>query len=292
MPHFLVRLRRKQVVLLLGCLISCSRPGKQIVPVNSVLPSPPPSAPMSHWIATQTREPESMNTSGAVLLGWTFLASANTHQKARILFFNGNAMNIDDSQAIYRELCVRGADVTVFDYRGYGFSTGKADVINFREDALALYDRLASSGPVVVYGFSIGTALATYVASERRVAGLILAGAIANANEEFPVFARAQGYSKSSIAIMTPSPEAVTAFNEVAMISRNNAPLLMLHGEADQLVPIQQGREVFAASSSRQKQFVTVAGAGHNDTVESTVAMDAVRSFLFSIQPDSGYRTK
>lgn len=196
-------------------------------------------------------------------------------------------MNIDDSQPIYRELCVRGADVTVFDYRGYGFSSGKADVMDFRRDALAVYDKLAASGPVVVYGFSLGTAIATYVASQRRVEGLILAGTIASAAEEFPVFARAEGYSTSSIAKMTPSPEAVTAFDEVSMIAQSASPLLMLHGEADQLVPIQQGEEVFAASPSRQKQFVRLAGAGHNDTVDSPMALNAVRSLLSSLRPCS-----
>lgn len=170
------------------------------MPVNSVLPSRPPSAPMAHWTAMPTRETETIDVAGEILRGWTFRASAQTHQKLRILFFNGNAMDIDDSQSLYRGLCVRGADVTVFDYRGYGFSSGKPDVMNFRRDAVAQYDKLAASGPVVVYGFSIGTAIATYVASERRVAGLILAGTIASADEEFPVFARAAGYSASAIA--------------------------------------------------------------------------------------------
>lgn len=195
-------------------------------------------------------------------------------------------MEIDDSQELYRDLSVRGADVTVFDYRGYGFSTGKADVMDFRRDALKLYDKFAESGPVVVFGFSLGTAIANYVASERHVAGLILAGTIASAQDEFPIFARALGYSQTRIARMTPSPDAVTAFDELGMIARSRAPLLMLHGEADQLVPIQQGREVFATSSTRDKQFIAVIGAGHNETVESPIALNAVRSFLFAVQRD------
>ena len=274
-------------ILLLGLLTSCSPPRPEIVSVNAVLPDSPPSAPSSHWTATPTRELESMNADGAVLRGWTYLATPHARQKLRILFFNGNAMDIDDSEAIYRELSVRGADVTVFDYRGYGFSTGKADVMTFRGDALALYDKLAVAGPVVVYGFSLGTAMASYVASERKVAGLILAGTIASADEEFPVFARALGYSSSRLAHMRPAPEAVTAFNETGMIARSAAPLLMLHGEADELVPIREGREVFAASSSGQKQLVPVAGAGHNETVESAAALNAVRAFLLAIQSAS-----
>jgi pimeloyl-ACP methyl ester carboxylesterase len=274
-------------VLLVVLLASCSPPHAEIVSVNSVLPSPAPASTLSHWTAVPGRELESVGVRGAALRGWTFLAGANIHQKIRILFFNGNSMEIDDSQRTYHALSVRGADVTVFDYRGYGFSTGSADVMDFRADALVLYDKLAASGPVVVYGFSLGTAMATYVASERPVAGLVLAGTIASAREEFPVFARAQGYSQSRIERIRPSPDAVLAFNELEMIARSHAPLLMLHGESDQLVPIQQGREVFAASPSQQKQFVSLADAGHNDTVESPVALNAVRSFLFSVQSSS-----
>lgn len=157
----------------------------------------------------------------------------------------------------------------------------------FRHDALAIYDKLASSGPVVVFGFSLGTAIASYVASERHVAGLILAGTIANAQEEFPVFARAIGYPSSKIASITPSEDAIMAFNAIEMIKRSDAPLLMIHGEADSLVPIQQGREVFAACPAKQKQFVSVPGAGHNETVDATATLNAVRAFLALIPQPS-----
>ena len=193
-------------------------------------------------------------------------------------------MTVDDAQTLYRALAVRGADVTAYDYRGYGFSSGKADVMDFRRDALAIYDKLAATGPVVVYGFSMGTAMAVYVASERKVAGLILAGTIASAEMEFPVFARAMGYSLAKIAMLTPSSDAVAAFDEANLITRNTAPLLMIHGEADSLVPIAQGQVVFNASPSRQKQFVRVSGAAHNDTVESARALSAVQVFLDTVR--------
>jgi fermentation-respiration switch protein FrsA (DUF1100 family) len=79
---------------------------------------------------------------------------------------------------------------------------------------------------------------------------------------------------------MTPSPDAVVAFNEKNLITHSTAPLLMLHGEVDQLVPIGQGREVFAASPAKQKQFVNLPSATHNDTVEAAAALSAVRTFL------------
>lgn len=277
-------MRRYLIVPMVVALLGCSPAEKQTVSVNTILPSPAPGSPLADWTARPTRTPIQVAALGATLRGWTFRAVAQYPQRLRILFFNGNAMTIDGSQSLYRSLAVHGADVTVFDYRGYGFSTGKPDVMDFRRDALVLYDNLAKDGPVVVYGFSLGTAVATYLASQRKVAGLILAGTIATAQEEFPVFARAEGFGPEKIANMIPSPDAIAAFNERGLIAANQAPLLMLHGEADQLVPIRQGREVFAASSVQRKTFVSLPGAGHNETAGSPLALEAIGSFLNEIE--------
>jgi pimeloyl-ACP methyl ester carboxylesterase len=278
-------MRRGLLLPLLALSTACSPPARQIVAANSIIPVPAPSAPLSHWSATATRIPKALEVPGATLRGWSFYSLAGSSQKLPILFFNGNAMTIDESQSLYQSLAVRGADVTAFDYRGYGFSTGQPDVMDFRRDSLALYDNLAASGPVVVYGFSMGTAMATYVASQRRVAGLILAGTIASAQEEFPVFARAQGNAPAKIANMTPSADAIAAFDETNLILFSSAPLLVLHGETDRLVPIHEGREVFAASPARQKNFIAIPEAGHNETISSPQALQAVRVFLSSIHP-------
>ncbi len=267
-------------------VLSCGPRARGVIEANAILPSPPPGAPLSDWTASATRIPLSQQVSGTVLRGWTFQAQAEGRSKLRILFFNGNGMTIDGSQSLYRALCVRGADVTAFDYRGYGFSGGKPDVMDFRRDALALYDRLAAGGPVAVYGFSMGTAMAAYVASQRPVAGLILAGTIASAQEEFPVFGRAAGYGASQLARMDPSPDAIAAFAERELVRQSKAPLLMLHGEADRLVPIQQGREVFAASPVLAKTFVSIPGAGHNETIESSLALESVRRFLAGLKAE------
>lgn len=272
------------LMLLSVTLSACSFDVMVSVPVNMVLPGSPPRAPMSHWTAAQGRDVESLQAPDAVLRGWTFYLGKRDARRPHVLFFNGNAMEIDAAQSVYRELAIRGADVTAFDYRGYGFSSGKADVMQFRKDALAIYDKETAAGPVIVYGFSLGTAMASYVASQRNVTGLILAGTIARADEEFPVFARATGLSNSSIARMAPSADAETAFDEVGMVAHSNAPLLMIHSENDSLVPIQQGCEVFAACPSKQKKFVSVPGAGHNETVDSERGLGEFREFLLSIK--------
>lgn len=205
-----------------------------------------------------------------------------------IVFFNGNAMTIYGAEALYEHMARLGAEVVVYDYRGYGFSEGTADVDSFRKDALAIYDKVVREYPgrrVVVYGYSLGTAIAAHVAAERKVGGLVLAAAFASAEEELPVFARRMGLPAEEVRGLAPDDGAKVAFDEVAMVreaGRRNAgaPLLMLHGRDDTLVPLEQGREVFQASPVKQKRFVELPGADHRETVFAEGAFRALGAFL------------
>ena len=260
---------------------------RQQVPANLLIPKPPPSAPLADWVTGSGRRKLSQTVGDATLRGWEYAASSTSGKDSpTILFFNGNGMTIDRADSLYREIAALGANVEVYDYRGIGFSAGTPDVMTFRQDSLRLYDAVVAAhpgGPVIVYGFSLGTVMATYVASQRKLAGLILAGTIASATEEFPVYLRAVGAPPDVIATLAPAPEGITAFDEVGNIRQSAAPLLMLHGEADTLVPIAQGREVFAACAAGQKRFVALAGVTHNQTAGAGLAMKAVGEFLGSL---------
>jgi hypothetical protein len=277
-------MRRLLAVLLLLSTCTLAQSTQRPVPANFLIPQPPPSAPLADWTGSATRVLQSMPLPDATLRGWKYPSSKPNAPV--ILFFNGNGMTIDRSDPFYRQLVQTGAELCVYDYRGIGFSAGSPDVMAFRQDALRLYDSLTASSPgrpVIVYGFSLGTAMATYIASQRNVAGLILAGTIASAVEEFPVYSRAHGVSAETAAALIPAPDSIEAFNEVGNIARSSAPLLMLHGEADTLVPIDQGREVFAASSSSQKKFVSLPGVVHNQTPATAQSIGAVAEFLAGI---------
>ena len=92
--------------------------------------------------------------------------------------------------------------MVVFDYRGYGFSGGTADVAAFQRDGVAIYDALMKEPGrrVVVYGFCLGSSVAAYVAAHLPVAGLILAAPIATAPEELPVFANGPRRTRDTTA--------------------------------------------------------------------------------------------
>ncbi len=258
--------------------------GRQLLPANLLIPQPPPSAPLADWVGSQEHAKVSENVEGAVLRGWDYKAVSGS--APIVLFFNGNGMTVDRSDPLYRSLVRAGGEVIVYDYRGIGFSAGAPDVMTFRQDSLHLYDAVTASHPgrrVVVFGFSLGTAMASYVASQRPLAGLILAGTIATAADEFPVYMRAAGYDPALTASVTPGSDAVEAFDEVDSVTKSRAPLLMLHGEADSLVPISQGRKVFAASPSATKRFVPLPGVTHNGTAGSAVSLAAIAQFLAAL---------
>ena len=254
------------------------------VHANAIIPRPPPSAPLANWVVADKRATMSIDVDGATLRGWSY--GAADPALPTVVLFNGNAATIADGDSFYRTMAALGARVVAFDYRGYGFSGGAADVAAFQRDALAVYDAAAKDAGrgIVVYGFSMGAPIAAYVAAHRPVAGLILAAAMANAREALPVFAMRQGAPESIARALVPAPDAEAAFDDLGFVAHSTAPLLVLHGTADEAVPIAQGREVLAASASTRKRFVELPNANHNGTVTAPAALEAVRQFLASLR--------
>ena len=89
---------------------------------------------------------------------------------------------------------------------------------------------------------------------------------------------------QNSWPVPRPSAEAREIFDEVGMVRRSTAPLLILHGTADQVVPVTQGREVMKASASVRKRMVEVPGAGHDAAVASPESIAALVAFLHSVR--------
>lgn len=274
-----------------ACLVNSTLPGTAQtertlqLSANSILPVPAPQAPRSAWVNEGTRQRLEELVDGVALRGFRY-AGANASAPT-VLFFNGNGMTVFHADRLYREFARIGPSVVVYDYRGFGFSNGTPDLMRFRNDGLHLYDHIVASAPnhrVVVFGASMGTAIAAYVASQRPVAGLILGMPIASAEEELPVYGRLMGLPAQQLENATPNAEARAIFDETALVGQSSAPLLIIHGTADEVVPITQGRAVFAASASPQKRMVEVPGAGHGAAVTSPEAAFAVLQFLQAVR--------
>jgi alpha-beta hydrolase superfamily lysophospholipase len=277
--------------LVLGALLALGLGGAaaaQMSPevhANAVIPSPRPSAPLADWVNAKGRVTVTLGAPGAILRGWSY-AGANP-KAPTIVFFGGSGDTIERNDANMRALAALGPSVVAYDYRGYGFSVGLSDVARMEEDALRIVNAVAQTAGargVVVYGYSFGTAMAASAASQTTVAGVILAAPYASAQEELAPASEAAGIPPAIATALTSASDAVAAFANVDFVGRIQAPLLILHGTDDAVVPIAQGREVLAASTSQQKDLVELAGLGH-DIVGAPAARAAIASFIASLHP-------
>jgi uncharacterized protein len=172
------------------------------------------------------------------------------------LFLHGNAGNV--THRIDHALAINsaGSAVSMLDYRGYGKSKGRAGESGLYLDADAAYDALIQLGyrpdQVIVHGESLGTAVAVELASRRPCAALLLESPLASLSE------------MAGTVVPILGPLVVHGFKTKSTIGRVHAPLLIIHGDADEIVPFSQGQAVFAAANP-PKQLWRVPGAHHND---------------------------
>ena len=191
------------------------------------------------------------------LHGWLIPAKPSTHI---LLFCHGNAGNISHRLDNVRLLNQRGISVFIFDYRGYGRSDGRISEKGFYLDSEAAYQVARKwadqqEAKLVVFGRSLGGVAATHLGATKSCDGLILEstftnmGAMARAHYPLPF---AESLLKHRL-------------NAVGEIDQVRAPILFFHGDKDRIVPIRLGRGLFEVAPN-PKEFVVLAGAGHNDT--------------------------
>jgi len=199
---------------------------------------------------------------GQALAGWWLPGEPGA---PAILFMHGNAGNISHRLHTLALLRQAGFAILIFDYRGYGDSTGAPSEEGLYEDARAAWDHVTrersfAPGRVVLYGESIGTAPALNLAHELAAAGrpgpgaLVLEGAFTSALEMgrriFPFLPLK--------LILKMKMENREAIKDVT------APTLFIHGAEDEIVPLRMGRELFAGSPAEMKEFAEVPQAMHN----------------------------
>jgi len=181
-------------------------------------------------------------------------------ERRALLFLHGNAGNASHRLPNADLLARLGTDVLLIDYRGYGLSEGRPSEAGVYADARAGLAHLEGSrgfptDRIVVFGRSLGGAVAVELAQDRPLAGVVLESTFTSAADV------ARGMFGPLASLIA------GGLDSKARIPRLRAPLLSLHGDRDEVIPIELGRALYDAARV-PKRFEVIAGAGHNDTVE------------------------
>lgn len=214
------------------------------------------------WRVPQNAEEVWFKTAdGVKLYGWLF-HSKTQPAAATVIYFHGNGGNLSYCDWVGAGLAGRDFDVLLFDYRGYGRSEGEpTDERGVYADADAAYDfvvreRGVPAERVVLYGQSLGTAAAVDVASRKGCGALVVESGLSSAADMagaimpwLPRFVR--GLTKNK-------------FDSVSKLPRVRCPVLVTHGDRDEIIPAEQGRKLFDAAQG-PKRLKIIEGAGHND---------------------------
>lgn len=212
------------------------------------------------------------NESGDRLYSWYGKAEAG---QPTILFFHGNGGSIPTRHERFRQWMSEGFGMFMLGYPGYGGSDGVPSERTFREASQLAYDFLREQGvsaeDIVIYGQSIGTGVAVWLASEQIARALILeapmTSAIDVAETHYP-------YLPVSLLLKD-------KFLSIDYVGKIDMPLLIVHGDADQIIGIEHGRSLFEAAIE-PKAFFQVKGAGHNNLISYPI-VETIKEYVVNL---------
>jgi fermentation-respiration switch protein FrsA (DUF1100 family) len=223
---------------------------------------------------TGVEEIELRFANGVTLIAWHAPAKEG---ESTVLYFHGNAANAANRAAKIDRIRRSGFGVFYLNNRGYGGSDGRPSEAGNTADALAAYDHLTARGVpadrIVAYGESLGSGQAVRVAAKRRVAAVVL---------EAPLTSTVDVGRR--IYFSLPLRWLITdRYDNERNIRAVTAPVLVLHGEKDEVIPVEMGRRVYRAARA-PKRIELFSQGGHNDLFEHG-AWEKVREFLASLSP-------
>jgi pimeloyl-ACP methyl ester carboxylesterase len=214
-------------------------------------------------LKTKIEEVKFKSANGKMLNGLYFKREG---AKRVLLLSHGNAGNVAHRIPHVVHMLQMGASVLLYDYQGYGKSEGEPSVSGIVEDGLAAYDFLTKqigwhANQVVSYGESLGCAVTCQIAKQRSAAALVLQSGFAS----LPGAARDRFIWLNLFPDFTfPQPQ----LNNCQILAANKTPLLIIHGEKDNILPIKYADQMYTAAIS-PKQFVRLKNSGHNDILEA-----------------------
>lgn len=225
------------------------------------------------WVGLPQAEEVSLTASdGETLIAWHVIPR---DEKLVVLYFQGNGGALDLRVGRFQWLIADGTGLVAVCYRGYGGSTGSPNETGLIRDAVAAYDFAAARywpQRIVLWGESLGTAVAVALAAERKIGGIILDAPFTSAAD-----VGAAAYPIAPVRWLIKD-----TFRSDRRIARVKAPMLVLQGERDPVVPIRFGERLFKLANE-PKRMVRFAVGGHSD-LDDHGAADVVRKFLAELK--------
>ncbi len=209
--------------------------------------------PAASVVLTGAEDVSFTTEDGLLLRGWLLPARPAV---AAVLVLNGNGGNRSDRAPLAAALAREGLSVLLFDYRGYGGNPGSPTEAGLLRDARAAASFLAAreSRPIAYFGESLGAAVAVELAVERAPLALVL-------RSPFDSLAAVGRYHYPYLPV---HPLLLQdRYASVDAIGRIGAPLLVIVGEGDRVVPESFSRALYDAAPE-PKRYVVVPGGGHN----------------------------
>ncbi len=217
----------------------------------------------------------------------TCRAYPGSEQKPWLLYFHGNGEVVSDYDSIAPLYNRRGLNLLVADYRGYGASGGKPTFKDLVSDAAVIFEDLRGRGGELggqnswlLMGRSLGSISALELADRypQQIKGLVIESG----------FISVAGLIRH---LGLPSPGDLTPLEEEyrRLTGRIQQPALVIHGEHDRLVPLEQGKDLFDTLGSEKKELVVIPGADHNNImfVNSKMYIDAIDNFVSGLPAEN-----
>jgi len=221
------------------------------------------------------REVSYTTEDGERLAGW-FLPAGGPQPSPAVLFLPGNAGNRSYRAPLAAALADAGLAVLLVDYRGYGGNPGRPSERGLAADARAALSFLMALPEVdpdgiVLFGESLGTGVAVTLAAERPVAALILRSP----------FSSLTAVARLHYPLLPVQAMLQDRFDSIDRIARVGCPVLVLAGDGDRIIPVEESRRLFEAAVE-PKHLVIIPGARHNDMalLAGRQALDEIRRFL------------
>ncbi|GHD46584.1 alpha/beta hydrolase [Thalassobaculum fulvum] len=223
------------------------------------------AAPMMARVTTVTAD-------GLELEGWWQPPAAG---RPTVLYFHGNGGNVGGRDDKARRMIERGYGVLLAGYRGYGGNPGSPSEAGLIDDGRAWLDRVEGFGiaarATVLYGESLGSGVVAALALERAVAGLVLEAPYTSIAD---IAAARYWFVPARRLVRDP-------FDTRSRLGGAKAPVLIVHGTEDRVVPIDHGEALFEVAPE-PKRLVRLRGGAHTDLFDHG-ALEALDAFVAEV---------